>query len=488
MFSNNLLLTHPFYCDFRLKHPLPTNPTSQTPFLLESVSDQEGGYAQATVSSFSDEDSGPKEVRTRRPNTSKTHPARRSTTRKSRSGSESDEEIEATPLGTSFISNKHQQRLNQYDDTMAPRKEKTSAAQMKRVADDWKQKAMAAEAEVERLKKKPKIITVTAPNKAPKEMKDWTPRQKAVFECAKKVLSQKIKFIYYNQDKLITGTRICMEHLNPEELEGLEGDALEDAESEWIANYQDFVRLGINEYRNYSQSEMKALFEKLYVQSLELILTDPGEMLNLALRRGIVIQEQDAEGNYFGPGSHPDDADVKLWEAKQDCYFDHWLGKVAGQEVWSRPTIKYYELASEVVDPGTEAFLVVQFENGFQKWKKKMEQKAAGTYDKDAFAKAERDRVKAGFAPLMPYTTATSGACPWGGWNAKGRSRYRQIRRQIIKNREQDREYIKFVEENARKRIHAAAGRVTIDSNKKNPKANRRAVVHVADESDDEEF
>jgi hypothetical protein len=88
MFSNNLLLTHPFYCDFRLKHPLPTNPTSQTPFLLESVSDQEGGYAQATVSSFSDEDSGPKEVRTRRPNTSKTHPARRSTTCKSRSGSE----------------------------------------------------------------------------------------------------------------------------------------------------------------------------------------------------------------------------------------------------------------------------------------------------------------------------------------------------------------------------------------------------------------
>ena len=484
MFSNQLLLIYPLYCAFRLKQPLPTNPNSLTPSVEEEPSDHEGGFGQGEQVSYSEDESEPEEVRRTR-KTTKLSQSGKSTSRKSSSASNSDEDTTPTrtPLGNSYIQNKHATRLKQLP-TMGSTTRGNGP--LKKEVAKWKREAEEAKAELEKVKKKPRTITV-APTKIPKDQKDWTPRQKAVYKCAKTELSQKIKFIYYDDEKLTKATRWVMNKLQPEELEGLEDDALEEKEAEWIAKYRDFVRLGLNEYRNYCQGEVKMLFEKLCESDPNLIPTKE-EMLKLAMREGLEIQTLDKDGNYVGPGTPPDDADRKAWEAKLDCYLDKWVGKVAGQDAWARPNIKYYKECSKEVDAGTEAFLVVLYENGVDKWLQMVEQKQAGTYNEQEFAKAERERVKAGGTPITPYTTATSGACPWGGWNEKGRKRFRELQRKIRKNRVEEADFIHWVEETARKRIHAAAGRVEIDAKKKAPRSNKSAVVHEPDESDDDEF
>jgi len=140
------------------------------------------------------------------------------------------------------------------------------------------------------------------------------------------------------------------------------------------------------------------------------------------------------------------------------------------------------------VSVSTEAFVVLNWENAFVKWKAVAEETLAGTYDSKAFKAAERVRIKKNEDPLYPtiYTDANSGQNKFGGWNSLARKRHRELIRLIKKNRDQD--WVEEIEEVARGRLRIVHDRDTIDENARNP---RRAVVvdenEEDNESDDEE-
>lgn len=56
--------------------------------------------------------------------------------------------------------------------------------------------------------------------------------------------------------------------MKPKELEGLKGDALNEAQALWMANNEDHVRTGMNEMRNYTQGQVRDLMTCIFREAL----------------------------------------------------------------------------------------------------------------------------------------------------------------------------------------------------------------------------
>jgi hypothetical protein len=317
--------------------------------------------------------------------------------------------------------------------------------------------------------------------KKAKKSREMDAMEKEVFSVAKTELSQYKKFIV--DDKMLCKcTRWVMIQLDLSSMKGLEGTDLLNKEEEWIAANKDVVRRGMNSYRNYTQQEMREYFLKFFADNQEELLPEKDEMLQFALRAGLRVQKEDADGNFSGPGSEPSDVELVHRLDKFEYYADGWVGKAAGQEHWARPTLKYYFRISEKVTASTEAFLVVMYENCYDKWTAQAKLIREGNFDTVAFTKAERLREKTrGQQPLYPtpYTTASSGQCMFGGFNKAGMKRYKEVKKLIEEARTQD--WVEEVEDQCLQHLRLKYKRDEIDTKAKRPRAR---AVEEEEESD----
>lgn len=100
-----------------------------------------------------------------------------------------------------------------------------------------------------------------------------------VYSTAKTDFVKVAKFIK-NDKELIPATRMVMGMLDLQCLEGLHGTELVRAEEIWIANNKDFVRVGLNDWRNYVVGEF---YKFLYGAGNKIGIFDAGRLAEVSL-------------------------------------------------------------------------------------------------------------------------------------------------------------------------------------------------------------
>lgn len=146
---------------------------------------------------------------------------------------------------------------------------------------------------------------------------------------------------------------------------------------------------------------------------------------------------------------------MEAMRAKFDVYWDEMIPKVAGHACWG-PGKRHQGLMSTMrpyddedqelyVTPSDEAFLVVCWENCWDRWHYV---KSFKDQDKEMTAKDKEDPKF-----QTPYTKPKGGVQHYGGWNKAGRKRYREILN-LIKD-SKDKDHVEEVELEALARIRA---------------------------------
>jgi hypothetical protein len=256
-----------------------------------------------------------------------------------------------------------------------------------------------------------------------------TSHEKAVAKTVKDKVFAHCKFI--NGDiGLAKWTKICGEMMG--EYEGLSGKALIVAEQLWCDENSDLVRTGLNEARNYAQSQCRTKAQKLL--GLGKYLPTPEEVLVCAMR-GDVGKTDQTMGIF-------------------DLYVDELIFCILGKPNWD-VRFRYHGCISTTYDPswsgdvrrvsiGSEAFLVLMFENCYDKWQYMMEEKLA-----------KRTPNKKHKRMQTPYTDALAGQNKYGGWNVAGKKRFKALGDMIHAAQAKEPGHVKMVEEACLARLRA---------------------------------
>ena len=292
------------------------------------------------------------------------------------------------------------------------------------------------------------------------EEKMWL---RSVTDATKKYCWGFIKFCQ-TEEMLVKLTARVFDKWKLKQFEGLVGEARETAKIHWIAQNKDYVRLAMNDIRNYAQAGLrKFIVERL--TSGQWVPT-PTEVLDCALRN---------EEFHTEPANH------KIF----DMYADHLLFKVVGKDHWDT-WMRYYGPISSAkpandpqADPyisvGTEAFLVACYENCYVKWECIAEQKMAGT--KDPARKDPRHKTT--------MIDTDGGQVRWGGWNKVGRDRVKDVGKLIKAAREQP--HVQEMEQACLQRMRAEHDIEERDK-KRGARTRKRKVVEVEAEESEDEF
>jgi hypothetical protein len=242
--------------------------------------------------------------------------------------------------------------------------------------------------------------------------------------------------------------------------DGLSGEDLRQAEKSWVMANSSLVRTGMNDARNYTQSQLRNRAQKLVGEGKYLPTAE--ELLVCAMRG-------DIEKN-----------DKTRWIF--DLYWDEFLFCVLGKANWD-VRFRHHGLISTTFDPtltwggdeerrisiGTEAFLVLLFENCRAKWKYMAKFKKEGRkYDK------KHRRME------TPYTDADVGVAKFGGWNDAGRARYKELGDMIFEAQTSNPEHVAVVEKACLKRLRS---KHSVDQ--KGKKTAKRARVEEEEEEED---
>ena len=120
-------------------------------------------------------------------------------------------------------------------------------------------------------------------------------------------------------------------------------------------------------------------------------------------------------------GGYDGDGGASL--ADYEFYYNDCVRRVAGKDYWGPRKRHYFPMAELMgsdnipcVTCGTEAFLVLCWENCYTKWVYMYQCQQSKTKPDP---KAEEMKT--------PYTDAMSGQQPFGGWNKKGRDRFKVL-------------------------------------------------------------
>jgi hypothetical protein len=133
------------------------------------------------------------------------------------------------------------------------------------------------------------------------------------------------------------------------------------------------------------------------------------------------------------PYLHVEEANHHIFE----YYWDVLLPKVLGKEHWDKSHRHYLTISEaehedrkvnkEMVNPGTEAFLYLLFENAYHKW----------TYL--AACRKEGNEPDSKNAVLnCPYTVSDGGQMKFGGWHEGARETWREVREKCEQARQRD--------------------------------------------------
>jgi hypothetical protein len=188
------------------------------------------------------------------------------------------------------------------------------------------------------------------------------------------------------------------------------------------------IKRSVFEKRNYVTSETKKLvFKRLNTPgAINLTVED----LVMCIQRNIKT-EQDME--------------------KFMVYWDDYLPRHVGASEWGE-RVRYYTTISiatrkdfvqmPLVNPEDEAFLVVCFQNGIDRWTKEFNEKKAkmlargdaGVPDADGDDDQPKRKKKAGVFDGL-FTKTTKGQNLWGGWEPEGLELYNQYRAMNVEAR-----------------------------------------------------
>jgi hypothetical protein len=249
--------------------------------------------------------------------------------------------------------------------------------------------------------------------------------------------------------QLENATGIVLDYLDLKDFQDLEGKELERYRKVWIEAHKEIVRITMNEWRNYIQGELYKLFKLQNSKDGGLDeLPTADQILNIAKRSGM---KKGADANY--------DRNMELLVG----YWDLMIPKVAGHRDWS-PGKRHHLLMSFArrnnnpheslhVTPSDEAFLVVLWENCYNRWIYEDEKSNWTDEQKAADAKAAAEAKAKGKAyvpdprAVPPYTNPKGGVSKYGGWNKAGRKRYREVLDIIIESKKKS--YLEAIEKEA---------------------------------------
>ena len=316
----------------------------------------------------------------------------------------------------------------------------------------------------------------------------------AVKKCTNQELWKICKF-FKNDNFLRKGTNFVMQKLELAELQGLDLKERIKKEEIWKELHAPVVRESLNKHRNYVCGEIQKLVYEALCKDQTADLPNKKEIKQLMTRDKL---EEDTE-----PALKAD------MEAKFVTYVNVLLPKVAGNKYWGTGT-RHYQLPSssyhdicvpegsgldptvEAVTASDEAFLVIVFENCYDKW----EQQAA-KYKKSVQDNQVDSRVEI-FVPKtdktdynLPYTNSKAGNLKYGGWKAEGIKKFDEYTAKIEKNRQTDGKYLKEVEEENLVRIQKKEGLIEAadkDAKKKNKKGKSEAAFADVDAGEEDDF
>ena len=164
------------------------------------------------------------------------------------------------------------------------------------------------------------------------------------------------------------------------------------------------------------------------------------------------------------------------------------MPKVAGHSSWG-PGKRHHVLLSSAkrdskeeegdfyVTASDEAFVAVLWANCYKKWEHYCLQKRDKP-DEELDEQAEE--------MATPYTNAKAGQKKFGGWNEAGIRKYGEYQVQIKKNRLEQHDYVKAVEEAALERIRKAENLDQKEASRKSKKRKEPERGAFDDETDDE--
>jgi hypothetical protein len=255
-----------------------------------------------------------------------------------------------------------------------------------------------------------------------------TPHAKAVAKLVKDKVFAHCKFIN-GPIGLKKWSVSCGEMMG--EYEGLTGKALTYAENAWNDENSDLVRTGLNEARNYAQSQCRCKAQKLLRHGK--YLPTPKEVLVCAMRGDVGKTDQTM--------------------AIFDLYWDEWLFCILGKPNWD-VRFRHHGCISTTYDPsqgnrrrvtiGSEAFLVLMFENCYDKWQYMMEENMAGRIHVNKHKRME-----------TPYTDPLAGQNKYGGWNPAGKKRFKALGDMIHAAQAKEPGHVKMVKEACLARLRA---------------------------------
>ena len=334
-------------------------------------------------------------------------------------------------------------------------------------------------AQIARLKRRAELQ-----DSAPKTQKSackpklLTALEKEVVKMTKQDLWQKAKIIKSDQ-WLRKCSLFVLRKINPKEMDGLNPEQTGIYEEEWLAKNSNLVRTALNGKRGNVQHELRDLYLKVLGNGEGADWPSEHNILRLAMRDRGTMEEEVFDGHL-----------VKYW--------DNLLLKVSGNTYWN-PNRRHYGNPStleelegtqshlnvgKLIDPSTEAFLVWTFENAYSKWLWITKEKALKIQLKDketTEAEIEKQRLADN---ATPYTDANGGQQKWGGITQRGQERFEELVNMITKNRVDNKDAIKVVEDRVLKKVRAANKRDAIDAKRMGKKKPKKKVAPVVPEED----
>ena len=283
-----------------------------------------------------------------------------------------------------------------------------------------------------------------------------------VGKAVKKYLWHAVKFCN-TDDKLQKLTAHVFEQWDLREYAHLDGDDREDAKVCWIAENSDLVRMGLNSARNYANSQLRSSMVAR-IKSGQPVPTI-AEIKDCALRAKYLHDDPD-----------------KHWIF--EFYWDDILFRIVGKDHWDT-YVRHCSTISQAILPnyekncitaGTEAFAVALYENCFDRFHLIVEQQNKRIDDKKRTDPRHKTKM----------IDCDGGQAKWGGWNKVGRDFCADLRKDVVKAREQ--EHVHEMEDACLDRIRITHDVEARDKRRGAKSRRKRRVEEVEDESDDEDM
>ena len=324
-------------------------------------------------------------------------------------------------------------------------------------------------------------------------MKVLVAMEQSVKKATKRELWKSCKFIKH-AGFLLKATNFVMKKLELAEMEGKTGKSLIKAEEIWKEVHKDLVRESMNRQRNYVNGEV---FKFVYAA----LCDDRTDIPNIAEIKDLALRNKLDDKT---PKAVREDMEKKFV-----VYVSELLPRIAGATYWG-PTNRNYHLPSSykiqqevpdgsglptsmyAVTESDEAYLVVMYDNFYDKWVKQVEKYKQSVEDRKADPTVKLFSVKDDKTDYKcKYSMPKGGSLIYGGWRGEGIKEFHKLCADITKNREEQKEYLRACEQVCLVTIQKNVGILSNDdevAKKKKPQNKSEATFADEDAGDEDDF